>query len=193
MNRTKPSPRAKVDKIRGRAKRVIEIRESRRSPLSMLSCRSRTTSPLRMLLQLSPLLYCSNPNLLLSPSPISRASQSHHPHFLFCNNNIDPLSSSSSHPQSNMTGISRCFFSAPIIEPNDDPDPNPEGEDSQSLVVVSFYKFADFPDHAHMRKPLKDLCQQLVLYSLSLRKRIVFLSLLSMQNRLLATDPFIFF
>lgn len=168
MNRTKSSPRAKVDKIRGRAKRVIEIRESKRSPLSMLSCRSRTTSPLTMLLQLSPLLYCANPNLLLSPSPISRsrASQSHHPLFLFCNNNIDPLSSS--HTQSNMTGISRCFFSAPIIEPNDDPDPNPGGEDSQSLVVVSFYKFADFPDHAHMRKPLKDLCQQLVLSSLSL-------------------------
>ena len=136
----------------------------------MLSCRSRTTSPLRMLLQLSPLLHCANPNLLLSPSPISRsrASQSHHPLFLFCNNNIVPLSSSSSHTQSNMTGISRSFFSAPVIEPNDDPDPNPEGEDSQSLVVVSFYKFADFPDHAHMRKPLKDLCQQLVLSSLSL-------------------------
>ncbi|KAL4620678.1 hypothetical protein ACB092_06G172600 [Castanea dentata] len=136
----------------------------------MLSCRRRTTSPLRMLLQLSPLFYCSNPNLLFStttttttssPSPISRASQSHRPLFLFCNNNIDPLSSSSSssHTQSTMTGISRCFFSAPIIEPNDDPDPAPE--DSQSLVVVSFYKFADFPDHAHMRKPLKDLCQQL--------------------------------
>ena len=123
-----------------------------------------------MLLQLSPLLHCANPNLLLSPSPISRsrASQSHHPLFLFCNNNIGPLSSSSSHTQSNMTGISRSFFSAPVIEPNDDPDPNPEGEDSQSLVVVSFYKFADFPDHAHMRKPLKDLCQQLVLSSLSL-------------------------
>ncbi|KAF8397050.1 hypothetical protein HHK36_018688 [Tetracentron sinense] len=31
----------------------------------------------------------------------------------------------------------------------------------QSLVVVSFYKFADFPDHADLRKPLKDLCQEL--------------------------------
>ncbi|XP_058110665.1 rhodanese-like domain-containing protein 7 [Magnolia sinica] len=30
----------------------------------------------------------------------------------------------------------------------------------QSLVVVSFYKFADFPDHAEMRKPLKDLCEE---------------------------------
>ncbi|GAB2288086.1 Aldo-keto reductase str7 [Dionaea muscipula] len=30
-----------------------------------------------------------------------------------------------------------------------------------SLVVVSFYKFADFPDHADLRKPLKDLCEKL--------------------------------
>ncbi|MFS7969008.1 hypothetical protein Hanom_Chr09g00804141 [Helianthus anomalus] len=30
------------------------------------------------------------------------------------------------------------------------------------LVVVSFYKFADFPDHADLRKPLKDLCEHLV-------------------------------
>ncbi|XP_042373794.1 rhodanese-like domain-containing protein 7 [Zingiber officinale] len=27
------------------------------------------------------------------------------------------------------------------------------------LVVLSFYKFADFPDHATMRKPLKELCE----------------------------------
>lgn len=31
-----------------------------------------------------------------------------------------------------------------------------------SLVVVSFYKFADFPDHATMRQPLKDLCEEVV-------------------------------
>ncbi|XP_006842503.2 rhodanese-like domain-containing protein 7 [Amborella trichopoda] len=30
----------------------------------------------------------------------------------------------------------------------------------QPLVVVSFYKFADFPDHAQMRLPLKELCEQ---------------------------------
>ena len=35
--------------------------------------------------------------------------------------------------------------------------------DSVSLVVVSFYKFADFPDHAEFRSPLKKLCQELVL------------------------------
>lgn len=31
-----------------------------------------------------------------------------------------------------------------------------------SLVLVSFYKFADFPDHAAMRQPLKDLCEEVV-------------------------------
>jgi len=34
--------------------------------------------------------------------------------------------------------------------------------DLGSLVVVSFYKFADFPEHADFRKPLKDLCEKLV-------------------------------
>ncbi|XP_057778455.1 rhodanese-like domain-containing protein 7 isoform X2 [Salvia miltiorrhiza] len=29
------------------------------------------------------------------------------------------------------------------------------------LVVVSFYKFADFPDHADLRRPLKQLCERL--------------------------------
>uniref|UniRef100_A0A0E0DPX3 Rhodanese domain-containing protein n=1 Tax=Oryza meridionalis TaxID=40149 RepID=A0A0E0DPX3_9ORYZ len=29
------------------------------------------------------------------------------------------------------------------------------------LVVVSFYRFADFPDHAKLRRPLKELCEEL--------------------------------
>lgn len=36
------------------------------------------------------------------------------------------------------------------------------GSDHPTLVVVSFYRFADFPDHASMRKPLKDLCEEVV-------------------------------
>ncbi|KAL8050029.1 hypothetical protein ABFX02_06G056800 [Erythranthe guttata] len=35
------------------------------------------------------------------------------------------------------------------------------GETECPLVVVSFYKFADFPDHAGLRKPLKELCERL--------------------------------
>ncbi|KAJ0453185.1 putative Rhodanese-like domain, tRNA uridine(34) hydroxylase [Helianthus annuus] len=34
-------------------------------------------------------------------------------------------------------------------------------DESVQLVVVSFYKFAEFPDHADLRKPLKDLCEKL--------------------------------
>lgn len=30
-----------------------------------------------------------------------------------------------------------------------------------ALVVVSFYRFADFPDHADFRRPLKELCEEL--------------------------------
>lgn len=36
-----------------------------------------------------------------------------------------------------------------------------EEMESVSLVVVSFYKFADFPDHAEFRSPLKKLCEEL--------------------------------
>lgn len=32
--------------------------------------------------------------------------------------------------------------------------------DHPPLVVVSFYKFADFPDHADMRERLKGLCEE---------------------------------
>lgn len=38
---------------------------------------------------------------------------------------------------------------------------DPADSEPSSLVVVSFYKFADFPDHADLRKPLKDLCEEL--------------------------------
>ncbi|CAM0957158.1 unnamed protein product [Alopecurus aequalis] len=30
-----------------------------------------------------------------------------------------------------------------------------------ALVVVSFYRFSDFPDHADFRRPLKELCEEL--------------------------------
>lgn len=36
-----------------------------------------------------------------------------------------------------------------------------DGE-APALAVVSFYRFADFPDHADFRKPLKELCEKLV-------------------------------
>lgn len=33
--------------------------------------------------------------------------------------------------------------------------------EAPELVVVSFYRFADFPDHAAFRRPLKELCEEL--------------------------------
>ncbi|CAH2058594.1 unnamed protein product [Thlaspi arvense] len=50
-----------------------------------------------------------------------------------------------------MATASQCFSSRPEAAESD----------LGSLVVVSFYKFADFPDHADFRKPLKDLCEEL--------------------------------
>ncbi|CAA2980294.1 Hypothetical predicted protein [Olea europaea subsp. europaea] len=53
--------------------------------------------------------------------------------------------------------LSRCFCSAT----SSDPTPNVLKTECL-LVVVSFYKFADFPEYANFRKPLKQLCEQLV-------------------------------
>lgn len=50
-----------------------------------------------------------------------------------------------------MTTVSKCFST----------NPEAVGSAKSSLLVVSFYKFADFPDHADLRKPLKDLCEEL--------------------------------
>lgn len=44
---------------------------------------------------------------------------------------------------------------------------NSVGDPTSHLVVVSFYKFADFPDHANFRNPIKQLCQDLVIVILS--------------------------
>lgn len=60
--------------------------------------------------------------------------------------------SSSGPIRQNMTTVSQCFSTKQeAVE-----------SDKSSLLVVSFYKFADFPDHADLRKPLKDLCEELV-------------------------------
>ncbi|WJX67895.1 Aldo-keto reductase str7 [Trifolium repens] len=62
---------------------------------------------------------------------------------------------SNNHSLQSMTKVSKCFTQSDAI-------PVSESDYSiDSLVVVSFYKFADFPDHAVFRDPLKQLCQQL--------------------------------
>jgi hypothetical protein len=45
-----------------------------------------------------------------------------------------------------------------------------DGE-APALAVVSFYRFADFPDHAAFRRPLKELCEELVSAQISLVSR----------------------
>jgi hypothetical protein len=65
---------------------------------------------------------------------------------------------SNNHSLQSMTTVSKCFSQSDSI-------PGSESDSVDSLVVVSFYKFADFPDHAVFRDPLKQLCQQLVLIS----------------------------
>ncbi|KAG8381000.1 hypothetical protein BUALT_Bualt06G0075300 [Buddleja alternifolia] len=68
-----------------------------------------------------------------------------------------PLFADSSHALFDSQSL-KCFSTSA--------KPIPIGEsESESvecqLVVVSFYKFADFPDHADLRKPLKHLCEKL--------------------------------
>ncbi|GFY83532.1 rhodanese/cell cycle control phosphatase superfamily protein [Actinidia rufa] len=63
--------------------------------------------------------------------------------------------------------LSQCFSATAnpvaVSKPPDSRSEERESNESSSqpLVVVSFYKFADFPDHADLRKPLKDLCEKL--------------------------------
>ncbi|KAF7830854.1 rhodanese-like domain-containing protein 7 [Senna tora] len=124
--------------------------------------RSRT-HPLLALRMLSPSSPSSSapcdtklPSIFRSSSPNSKFSLSQLP--------PPPLFSNSGNTPRRMT-LSRCCSGVsspiPISGKPDTKGPEPDSDDPQSLLVVSFYKFADFPDHAHMRKPLKGLCEEL--------------------------------
>ncbi|KAK3230395.1 hypothetical protein Dsin_002276 [Dipteronia sinensis] len=116
----------------------------------MIRCRSPPSLLLRMLSSCTSLPK-PNPRLPLSTKPTSHNIQSSHLVTIPCK-------------MSQTMSVSRCFTastdpirisSKPGLEPETgDPDPT-------SLVVVSFYKFADFPDYAGFRKPLKELCEEL--------------------------------
>ncbi|XP_073132843.1 rhodanese-like domain-containing protein 7 [Henckelia pumila] len=57
---------------------------------------------------------------------------------------------------------SECFSSAPGAKPITVAESECVGDSVECpLMVVSFYKFADFPDHADLREPLKELCERL--------------------------------
>lgn len=122
----------------------------------MLRYRAPPLHSLRMLS--SPSLHSLNPNPRLHPA--SSISESSNRRFqLFSIPISHPVVISHGNPQS-MT-LSRCLSgSTNAIPISSLPESN--NSDSQILVVVSFYKFADFPDHARLRQPLKSLCEELV-------------------------------
>lgn len=59
--------------------------------------------------------------------------------------------------------VTQCSKASPIsaAAEKDSNQDRPNESLISSLVVVSFYKFADFPDHAEMRSPLRELCEEL--------------------------------
>ncbi|CAL5343768.1 unnamed protein product [Camellia sinensis] len=106
-----------------------------------------------------------NPSFLCITTTTSTSSLSPQ----FPNPNIS-LSNSNPHlspPPPQSMSPSKCFSatSNPITVSKTSESTSADFEaiesSSQPLVVVSFYKFADFPRHADMRKPLKDLCELL--------------------------------
>lgn len=132
---------------------------------AMLRCRSPTLLTLRMLLSSPSTSRNPNTNSNLTCKPTSRIPKSFH-------RSSDLSLFSNPHPFRQTMALVNCCSSntthtVPISTAPESGNPEPDSV-SGSLVVVSFYKFADFPDHADMRKPLKELCEELVLITLSL-------------------------
>ncbi|XP_043715557.1 rhodanese-like domain-containing protein 7 [Telopea speciosissima] len=138
------------------------------SPL--LRCRTVSVVARRMLSSCLSSKVGSSPSFSFSRTMSANSSETqetaHHP--FFSNLKIShPNPAETLHRNAN---VSRCFSrslnrssSIPISSTSELRNQQQhEMEDSiqKSLVVVSFYKFADFADHADMRKPLKELCEE---------------------------------
>ncbi|XP_062092306.1 rhodanese-like domain-containing protein 7 [Humulus lupulus] len=135
----------------------------------MLRCRAPSLLPMRMISSSSSSssLFSINPNPKLNyplkpPSRKPKLSRSSP----FTGSVSCSLSGYRNHLRSmTLTSRSLCGHTNPIPVSTVAGTRNPElelvGSDSESLVVISFYKFADFPDHAHLRQPLKELCEEL--------------------------------
>ncbi|KAG9145373.1 hypothetical protein Leryth_008304 [Lithospermum erythrorhizon] len=109
-------------------------------------------SPIIMILTpLSP-----NPNFTLLHPTINMKSPPSQTKSILINNNNNINSNFPNYPFFSNPKITlsnnRCFSEATNCNTN---------LEEAILIVVSFYKFADFPDHAELRKPLKELCQRL--------------------------------
>jgi len=127
------------------------LRTSRNIPYSCLP---------QPFLSLTKRMLSSSPSSSTTPSSETRTSySSSNPNPSFKNLSLF----SNPHSLQSMT-LSKCFSHS---GPNNAIPASGlvEYGEMESLVVVSFYKFADFPDHAVLRVPLKQLCQQLVLHS----------------------------
>ncbi|WOG87387.1 hypothetical protein DCAR_0206611 [Daucus carota subsp. sativus] len=102
------------------------------------------------------MLSLSNPNPNLPKSLLSQSPSNSsfpilkNPKMFFAPNN-SPQNLASSTPSSAPTSPTKLAAS----------DAQNDVVLGSTLVVVSFYKFADFPDHADLRAPLKQLCRQL--------------------------------
>ncbi|XP_010253043.1 PREDICTED: rhodanese-like domain-containing protein 7 [Nelumbo nucifera] len=140
------------------------------SPPLLIRCRAASVLTLRMLPY-----YCSSTNLNPNPNAtFSRTTRTNSDDHSFAH--LPPLFSNihTSNPAPHnlhiSTAVSNCLSTVPSRSASlsvsatpelRNPDSETEHLTQQSLVVVSFYKFADFPDHADMRKPLKELCEEL--------------------------------
>lgn len=122
----------------------------------MLGYRAPPSLSLRMLS--SPSLRSINPNPRLHPTSSISEPSNRHPQLFF---NPVRISLCDSHGVPQSMTLSRCFSGQTSPVPISS-SPESNNSDSQILVVVSFYKFADFPDHARLRQPLKLLCEELV-------------------------------
>ena len=104
-----------------------------------------------------------NPNPSLHRTMKAATEASRTPHLSLFSNPMVPNSNSSSQAFPQSITLSKCFSvtpASPVVASEDS-----EVQSRDSLVVVSFYKFADFHDHADLRKPLKALCEELVILS----------------------------
>uniref|UniRef100_A0A2P2Q2U8 Rhodanese-like domain-containing protein 7 isoform X2 n=1 Tax=Rhizophora mucronata TaxID=61149 RepID=A0A2P2Q2U8_RHIMU len=133
-------------------------------PLFCCNCNGRCSSLLLLTLGLSNMMPFSSSSMKMNPTATATTSQPYQTNTSYNLSPIMLLSSSSQklHLSSMATAASKFGSSArsdPVLVLSgsiDPPDPS-----QSNLVVVSFYKFADFLDHADFRNPLKDLCQQL--------------------------------
>lgn len=156
----------------------LDAMQPQQPPPLVHGCRRRVSLALLISMLSSSTSFSKKPNpsflhrtMKSTSDPSSRTPKLPPPLFA----NIPPHFSSPNFCQ-NTLSFSKCFSATttttnpiPILNNTGPATSIEEGkfEESSPLVVVSFYKFADFPDHALLRKPLKDLCERLVTFSSS--------------------------